>query len=212
MAHKSLRYKNPEADLRQSYRKNVDVAIVATLFLLIGVFYIFQKFETKYVLKEEQEVVIQTVDAPPPTETQMEAAPSGPAIPVEAESEDEIDDETIENTEIEFEEMVTNEPPPPPEEDLIIPFAAVSDKPKLVKMVKPIYPELAKKAGLEGMVSVSVLIGTDGRVEKVKVLKSIPMLDEAAITAAKQYVFTPAKQRERVVKVWMAIPIHFKLR
>lgn len=215
MAHKSLMHKNPEVDLRLKYRKHMDIAVVAALVILIGMFYAFQKSNVVYTLTEQEEKVMEVIDAPPQTQAEMQAAPSGPSIPVEAESEDEIDDETIDNTELTFEEMVSNEPPPPPpdaEDDIIVPFAAVSDRPVLKKRIAPIYPELAKKAGLEGMVTVSVLIGTDGRVEQVKVLKSIPMLDESAISAAKQYVFTPAKQRDRVVKVWMAIPIVFKLK
>jgi len=215
MAHKSLIHKNPEVDLRLKYRKHMDIAVVVALVILIGMFYAFQKSNVVYTLTEQEEKVMEVIDAPPQTQAEMQAAPSGPSIPVEAESEDEIDDETIDNTELAFEEMVTDEPPPPPpdaDDDIIVPFAAVSDRPVLKKRIAPIYPELAKKAGLEGMVTVSVLIGTDGRVEQVKVLKSIPMLDEAAISAAKQYEFTPAKQRDRVVKVWMAIPIVFKLK
>ena len=215
MAHKSLMHKNPDVDLRLKYRKHLDIAIVSALIILITMFYAFQKTNVKYTLTEQEDNVTEVIDAPPLTTPEMQAAPAGPAIPVEAESEDEIDDETIDNTELAFEEMVSNEPPPPPpnaDDDIIVPFAAVSDRPVLIKRLAPIYPELAKKAGLEGMVTVSVLIGTDGRVERVKILKSIPMLDEAAVAAAKHYVFTPAKQRDRVVKVWMAIPIVFKLK
>ena len=62
------------------------------------------------------------------------------------------------------------------------------------------------------MVVVKVLIGTKGDVEKVEIVKSHPMLDESAMAAAKLFKFTPGKQRDRVVKVWMTIPFTFKLK
>ena len=56
-----------------------------------------------------------------------------------------------------------------------------------------------------------VLIGTDGNVEDVEIFKSHPMLDDAAIEAAKQFRFTPGIQRDRPVRVWMSIPFSFRL-
>lgn len=215
MAHRLLVYKNEDADLRLKYRKHLDIAIVLSLFILIVIFYAFQRFEMKQQLVVVEEPPITQVDAPPPTQTAVQPPPAGPAIPVEAESEEDIEDETIEETDFEFEEPAfTKAPPPKPdnEEAEIIPFFALSKKPKIVKRVIPKYPELARKAGLEGQVVVRVLIGTDGRVQKAEIVKSIPMLDEAALEAAKQYVFTPAEQRDKRVRVWMNIPIRFKLK
>ena len=59
---------------------------------------------------------------------------------------------------------------------------------------------------------VKVLVNTKGDVEAVEVLKSHPLLDESAIAAAKQYKFTPGKQRDKFVKVWVSIPFNFKLK
>lgn len=215
MAHKVLIYKEEEADLRLRYRKHLDIAIVVSLALLVIIFYAFQKFEASKNLVKYEEPPIEQIDAPPPTQNAVQPPPAGPSIPVEAESDEEIEDETIEETDFEFEEPAfTEAPPPKPEEEEaeIVPFFALSEKPRAVKRVLPKYPDLARKAGLQGTVVVNVLIGTDGRVEKAKIVKSIPMLDEAALEAAKQYVFTPAKQRDKVVKVWMSIPIQFKLK
>jgi protein TonB len=71
---------------------------------------------------------------------------------------------------------------------------------------------LSKKAGIQGNVVITVTIGKDGRVEDAKVFKSIPMLDDAALKAAKKCIFKPAKQRDKFVKVKMNIPFNFKLR
>ncbi len=103
-------------------------------------------------------------------------------------------------------------PPPPEEEEPIVPFFALSEKPVEIKRVNPVYPELAKKAGIEGTVVVKVLVNTKGDVEKVEILKSHPLLDEAAVNAAKQFKFKPGKQRDRYVKVWVSIPFNFRLK
>ena len=64
--------------------------------------------------------------------------------------------------------------------------------PKLIKQVEPIYPEKAIKAGIEGVVTLEATTDKYGRVqEDVKVLNSVPELDQAAIDAVKQWVYEP---------------------
>jgi len=103
-------------------------------------------------------------------------------------------------------------PPPPPEEDEVFEFFAVSEKPVLLKKATPKYPDLARRAQIEGTVVVTVTIGKTGKVESAAIFKSIPMLDDAAIEAARQCSFKPAKQRDKFVKVKMNIPFQFRLK
>jgi TonB family protein len=63
--------------------------------------------------------------------------------------------------------------------------------PKLIKLVQPLYPDKAKKAGIQGVVIVEATTDIYGRVKEVKVLRSIPALDQAAIDAVKQWVYEP---------------------
>ncbi len=63
--------------------------------------------------------------------------------------------------------------------------------PKLIKKVEPVYPEEARKAGIEGSVTLEGTTDDQGRVKKVKVLKSIPELEQAAVDAVKQWVYEP---------------------
>jgi TonB family protein len=60
-----------------------------------------------------------------------------------------------------------------------------------VKEVKPVYPNIARQAGIEGIVSMSVLINKDGAVEKVDVLSGEQALRQAAITAVRQWRYQP---------------------
>jgi TonB family protein len=123
-------------------------------------------------------------------------------------SEDISEDLTIEEDEVNFSKIVDELPQ---EEKPIVPFFALSEKPEVIKQGKPEYPELARKAGIEGRVTVEVVIGTTGDVEQVKVVKGHPILNDAAIEAAKKWKFKPGKQKDKLVKVRMTIPIDFKL-
>ncbi len=62
------------------------------------------------------------------------------------------------------------------------------------------------------MVVLQLIIDTDGKVKNIKVVKSVPELDEAALQAIGQYVFSPGKKDGKAVKTLMIMPVQFKLR
>ena len=85
---------------------------------------------------------------------------------------------------------------------------------KLVKKVDPIYPEIAKKVHVEDSVILEVTIDTNGKTQKIKVLRSIPLLNQAAIDAVKQWVYEPLiidGQRRNVIST-VAVSFKLKLR
>lgn len=92
-------------------------------------------------------------------------------------------------------------------------FVPVEKQPIVVREVKPVYPELAQRAQMEGTVWVKIWVDKEGKARKVVVLKSdAEIFNEAATTAAKQYVFTPAIMNNGPVAVWVSIAFRFKLR
>jgi len=91
----------------------------------------------------------------------------------------------------------------------------VAQAPRVLAQVKPRYPQRAKADGLEGLVLVRVIIGTDGRIEPehTRVLRSVPGLDAAAISAVSQWRFSPALGHQgRPVRVIVEIPLQFSLK
>jgi protein TonB len=75
-----------------------------------------------------------------------------------------------------------------------------------------VYPRIASEHGVEGLVRVRALIGIDGAPERVEVAETTNRIfDEAALEAVRAARFTPAKQNELVVRVWVEIPIRFEL-
>jgi protein TonB len=89
----------------------------------------------------------------------------------------------------------------------------VEREPAPTTEVKPEYPRIAMEAGVEGRVTVHVLVGKEGRVLDAVLARNIqvPMLNEAALTAARQWVFTPGLANGHPVACWTAIPFHFRL-
>ena len=203
--------KDPKVDLRLKYKKVLETSIIFSLIILIGVFYSFKKFDIAIKLPESPDIKIEIMEIPPTQQIQRPPAPAKPLIPIESEDDDMLDDVTIEETDIVFDDY-DDSPPPPPDDDEIFEFFAVSDKPQIIKKEVPKYPDLARKAQIEGKVVVTVTIDKKGNVEKATIFKSIPMLDEAAVAAAMKCKFKPAKQRDKFVKVKMNIPFDFKLR
>ncbi len=102
--------------------------------------------------------------------------------------------------------QIEDEGPPPD-------FVPFEKPPVVIKRVEPVYPELARKAGIEGKVFVKVWIDKRGKVKEVIVIKStVDMFNAAAIAAAKQWEFTPAMMKLGPVDVWSTLTFNFQLR
>jgi protein TonB len=78
---------------------------------------------------------------------------------------------------------------------------------------KVVYPELAKRAGIEGKVNIRVLVGKNG-IPKKNIIESTDsdLLNDAAVKAVMSSVFTPAIQNNQPIDCWVSIPIVFRLR
>lgn len=84
--------------------------------------------------------------------------------------------------------------------------------PALVHEVEPRYTEPARRAHLEGAVILSLTIGRSGRVEEIEVLRGLALgLTEAAVTAARQWVFEPSTVRGEPVRVQYILTVRFSL-
>jgi protein TonB len=83
--------------------------------------------------------------------------------------------------------------------------------PTQVKKVQPAFPAEARAAGLQGVVIMEAIIGVDGKVSDVRVLRSIPVLDQAATDAVRQWEYTPTLLNGVPVPVIMTVTVSFTL-
>jgi protein TonB len=82
--------------------------------------------------------------------------------------------------------------------------------PVKIKDVKPVYPAMAQSAHVAGAVTIEATIGPDGKVIDAKVLRSIPLLDQAALDAVRQWEYTPTLLNGVPVPVRVTVTINFK--
>lgn len=82
-------------------------------------------------------------------------------------------------------------------------------QPRKIVDVPPVLPELAAKANVRGVVILEIVIDTDGSVKDIHVLRSIPLLDQAAIDAARQWKYEPTALNGVSVPVIMTVPVNF---
>jgi protein TonB len=83
--------------------------------------------------------------------------------------------------------------------------------PTQISKVQPVYPAEAQAARVSGVVILEALIGVDGRVTDARVLRSIPLLDQAAVDAVRQWVYTPTLLNGVPVPVLMTVTVTFTL-
>jgi protein TonB len=82
--------------------------------------------------------------------------------------------------------------------------------PTKIKDVKPVYPAIAKSARVAGVVMIEATIGPDGKVIDAKVVRSIPLLDQAALDAVRQWEYTPTLLNGVPVPVLVTVTINFR--
>jgi periplasmic protein TonB len=100
------------------------------------------------------------------------------------------------------------EPPAPPR---VVHVGGAVREPTKVKHVSPVYPEVAARAMVQGNVVVELQVNTQGRVTDAQVVKGIPLLNEAALAAVRQWVYTPPLVDGVPVRLIMTVTVHFKL-
>ena len=99
------------------------------------------------------------------------------------------------------------------EEESLPEFVPYEKEPIVVRSVRPEYPELARRASLEGTVWVKIWVDKEGKPRKAVVAKSdAEIFNEVSAKAAMQFVFTPALMNNGPVAVWVIIPFRFTLK
>ena len=196
----------------------VKYPIVIRLTALLGIglvilnFLVFPRFGNSLEFEDVEQIIIENIDIPQTQQIDNTPPPARPSIPVPSDDEDIAEDLTLD--ELDFDDFSNLDAPPPPPSGPKVVFIPYDDPPVPMTTIKPVYPEIAQEAGIEGVVVVQAFIDAKGRVKETLILKGVPNtgLDEAAMTAIRKTRFRPARQRERAVGVWISIPVNFKLK
>lgn len=213
----------------RNYILYLQIGFAVALLLVISAFQLrIQMRDTLTYAPTQQEVVTmeevvqtQQMATPPP--------PPRPPVPVEVPNDVIIEEDNLNlDATLDISEPLDIPLPPPPappetheeEEDESFEqevFVAVEQMPQLIGGMEALladleYPKMARKAGVEGTVVVSVIIDQEGIPTHPTILKSVAdVLDDAAIEAVMMQRFEPGRQRNRPVRVSMSIPVIFRL-
>ncbi|MBK7631674.1 MAG: energy transducer TonB [Ignavibacteriales bacterium] len=215
--------KTKKADLNIHYKKYLKISIIIVLTLLIAAFKFSPNQSKQPSIKEDPGCIINIFDIPPTELITKPLLPPRPQLP-EISTGDNIIDIEFDATDFDLTENIS----PPAElekpsnriveEEDHIPFFRVEVKPEIIGGLESIlknvyYTEIARRAMIEGRVTIEFIVNKNGNVEDATVLKGISEeLDLIALNAVKQARFTPGLQRGKPVMVKMVIPIVYKLK
>jgi TonB family protein len=101
------------------------------------------------------------------------------------------------------------QPPPPPNAPVRV--GGNIRQPEKLKDVRPVYPKEAQDARVQGVVILEIVIGTDGKVQDAKILRSIPLFDQAALDAVRQWEYSVTQLNGTPVPVIMTVTVNFRL-
>ncbi len=203
------------------YRLRLQTSLVLSLLFLIAASSANITSDHVVEVKEKRATLISMIEIPP-TVIEKKIQPAAPRVPVVVANDILLEDDDFSFdhlVDIETDQVIDGPPSEAPEEeDKDGFFVLVEDMPELVggltALSKEIqYPEIAKKAGVEGKVFVQFVVSENGKIVDPVVVRGIGAgCDDEALRALAKMRFKPGKQRGVPVAVRMTIPIVFKLR
>ena len=216
-------HKEDKFNLKNKYTLYMEAGLIVTLGILIVAFRAdwSNKSDFEIVLPEQEQITMEEIqqteqiEQPPP--------PPKPPVPVEVPNDEILEDDILNldaSLDLDAPAAALPPPPPPPEEEEDEPeiFIIVEQMPELIGGMASIqtkvkYPEIARKAGVEGRVFLQFVVNEQGNVQDVTVTRGIGAgCDEEAVRVVSEAKFTPGKQRGKAVPVRMSLPITFKLK
>jgi periplasmic protein TonB len=110
--------------------------------------------------------------------------------------------------------VLTPPPPvavaPPPKQDPVR-IGGTIRQPVKLRGNDPVYPTIAQAARVQGIVIIEATLGADGRVMNARILRSVPLLDQAALEAVRTWEYTPTTLNGAAVPVVMTVTVTFTL-
>jgi len=212
MSIKFLERMRAQNALEEEYARDLNLAFTVSLIFFILLFLFGRGCSVEaYKPKAQQEVMGEEINI----QAQLEEPPPPPpklqiSLPEEIieTTEETVDTIQIRET-VSFDEFA---PPPPAPTQTVFEVYEVDEPPQPVVQVQPEYPEVARKAGLEGRVIVAAVVDENGNVIQAYIHSSTnSIFNDAALEAAKKMKFKPARQKDITVKVKVLIPFVFKL-
>jgi len=210
--------KTPKADLKKFYTVFLETGIIMALLVIIILVKINIEAEPPEVIEVNRQEIIQMEEVVQTKQVEVPPPPPRPPVPVEVPNDEVIEEEVIDfDAELDMDAPMDLPPPPEEKEEEEDFFVVVEEMPELIGGMAALqasvkYPEMARRAGIEGRVTVQFVVNEKGEVENPRVIRGIGGgCDEAALEAVRNAKFKPGRQRGRPVRVQYALSINFRL-
>jgi periplasmic protein TonB len=212
-------HKRPEADIRLKYQFLTELGLAFSLLIFVVTFIVSKQFDVEVTVKNYTPDEIQVEEIERTIQQKTIPKPSRPTFTVAAEDEDVVEDEDIIFEDDDNWDIAPPPPPPMASEEEIVDFFAIEEQPELIGGTKALYkavkyPEMAQRAGVEGLAQIRFVVGPDGTTRDFEIMGERPEglgFGQAAIDALSKVRFKPGKQRDRFVPVRMSQVIKFEL-
>lgn len=225
-------------ELKSKYQRNFmlgTASMVALVLLILGVFQVMALISGEAPISDKVHVIKTVADlGPPPTIVkkppqvkidQPDIIAPKVGIPKPVADDEVLDDDVQLATREEMAQILAPDIASDQGDDIVVDideddylpsmddFVPVEIIAEMIHYETPAYPRLAEQAGLEGLVWIKALIGSNGKVLDAVVYKSsgTPSLDEAALVVARDNTFKPAIQNGRPVAMWVTYKVEFTL-
>jgi len=219
-------HKNSGLNLKEQYRLSIMIGLVFSLSVTVSLFRLnWQSGGSTVDLLLTQQETVQMEEIKQTEQVKKPPPPPRPPVPVAVPDDTVLEDDLLDlDATLDLDEAIAELPPPPPPSvydasaDEAEIFVVVEQMPEIIGGPRKVYeylryPEIARQAGMEGLVVIQVVVVETGDPTSPVVARSAgEVLDQAAVDAVMRLKFVPGRQRGRAVKVKLAIPIRFRLR
>lgn len=208
---------NKGLDWKDIANSQFSKALALAITILLFAFLIAPKGDVKVVTRRTEETVI--VEAPP-DQREKEETPQEQEIEIQLPAN--ISEELASSTDVSldastlsalasFGDLLKTDVNVGGDSDRPFDFVPYEDAPQWITPPKPVYPDFAMRAGIQGTVWLEVDVYKDGSVGDIRVKKSVLGLDDAAIEAVRKIRFIPGKSGGNPVDTTVNVPVEFRL-
>ncbi len=206
--------------LKENYVLYLELGMIATLVLFLIAFKVDYRPDPGELVTADIQETVNMEDVIQTKQEEEPPQPPRPQVPMEVPNDEIVEEGTIDiNAEFDMSQKMSIPEPPgdPAEEDEEQVFVIVEQPPQLIGGLAALqqkiqYPEIARKAGIEGRVFVQFIVNSKGEVENPVVTRGIGGgCDQEALRVIKEAKFRPGMQRGRTVNVRYSMPILFRL-
>src|SRR5690625_139152 len=186
--------KTDSADLRSRYPLYIQVGMIAALLVLITAFRLDLRTESNFEIVEQEQEIVQIEEIQQTQQIEQPPPPPRPPVPIEVPNDEILEDDFLDlDATLDLEAPIAAAPPPPPpsaaeeaEEEEPEIFVIVEEMPELIGGLAAIqgnirYPEIARKAGVEGRVFVQFVVDEQGNVVNPVVTRGLGRSEERRV-------------------------------